>query len=117
MRLPRPETIEDVRLDSSPAPSDLTWEARRSFAQFAELQLLLQRHGGVASASLPPKKPSALMAGREALDHSAERDRQQGLALFLSACLQQCTARQTAILCAFVQAPDSLYQLSQTLLK
>merc|ERR1712205_64076 len=59
--LPRPMSLEKDAHDSVPSPPDMIWETRRTFAQFAELQLLLQRHGGVASATLPPKKPSPFM--------------------------------------------------------
>ena len=100
--------------DPVAAPSDIKWETRRTFAQFAELHVLLQRHGGVTTAMLPPKKPTAFMTGHTE-DHSADLERQQGLASFLTECLRQCTARQAAILCAFVQAPSTLHALSEAL--
>ncbi len=113
--LPRPVSLEKVPHDSMGSPpADMIWETRRTFAQFAELQLLLHRHGGVASATLPPKKPSAFRPGQSE-DPEGERERQQGLATFVSACLSQCTVRQAAVLCAFIQAPNALYELSQSL--
>lgn len=95
------------------SPEDIRWETRRTFAQFAELRVVLQRHGGVAAAMLPPKKSTVFMTGQSD-DQSSERERQQGLASFLIACLRQCTVRQAAILCAFIEAPDPLYQLSKS---
>lgn len=95
-------------------PKDITWETRRTFAQFAELHVVLQRHGGVAGAVLPPKKPSVFMTGSSE-DQSGERERQEGLACFLTVCLRQCTVRQAAVLCAFIEAPDPLYDLAQSL--
>ena len=112
LRLSRPRALELVNADAPPAPSDISWTLARTYAQFLELHLLLQRHGGVASAVLPPKKPSAFsMAGRD-----SEDERHQGLASFISACLRQCTVRQAAILCAFIQAPEAVYELSRALL-
>jgi len=108
-------TFDNKTLNTTTAHSDTSsetkWETRRTFAQFAELQLLLQRHGGVATATLPPKKPNVFIPGHSE-DQDGERERQEGLATFVTDCLGQCTIRQAAILCAFIQAPDALYDIS-----
>ena len=107
-----------MRADSvrEPLADDVVWQIRRTYAQFSELQLLLQRHGGVTSATLPPKKTSTFITGQSE-DDVGERERHHRLAVFVMACLRQCTARQAAILCAFIQAPDDLYKVSQSLLE
>jgi len=100
-RLVRPTSLNAVvhASQTKPMSSDLTWDARRTYAQFVELQQELQRHGGV-DVALPSKE---------------ERNKEVGLEAYLRACLRECTVRQSVVLAAFLQAPQALYDCSDSL--